>query len=258
MYILKLTHCPGGSFWAARADSAASASLWPTASEPRPAGARPPPSPPPPPRRCRFLGAALRSRRSRSPKPKTPGPSPLTARAEAGLRSCPAAAEVTPKPRPDSGSYPARTRPTSGWRLSRVPGCPSAHGTGKSFGRSAPGAQPTAARWALREGRPRPQAGGCTDSSPRGAGGSVPPSRARIAPPAGHRPAPLRPLQSRSSWTSRVSGPRPPPRPRRFELSGLSRTLPAPVAAGSPSANSGFLPGKPLSHEEPVGRKSGK
>ncbi|XP_057353528.1 uncharacterized protein LOC130682682 [Manis pentadactyla] len=85
--------------------------------------------------------------------------------------------------------------------------------------------------------------------------GLAAPSRARIAPPAGHRPAPLRPLQSRSSWTSRVSGARPPPCPRRSELPGLFRTLPAPVAAEIPSANSSFLPGKPLSHEEPVGRK---
>lgn len=107
-----------------------------------------------------------------SPSPGPPARGPLTARAETKLRLSRTAAQITPFPGPGSGSYPGRTRPTLGWRLS-----PSSWlflctrdrkilraGLG---GRSAPGARGRARRtWRLSGDQPRPQTWGCARRGP--------------------------------------------------------------------------------------------
>lgn len=62
-------------------------------------------------------GQSPRGSPSPSPRPRARGP--LTSLAEKRRRLFSVATEVTPLSRPGSGSYPRRTRPTSGWRLSR-------------------------------------------------------------------------------------------------------------------------------------------
>lgn len=69
-----------------------------------------------PPRR--GAGRAVPARRSPSPSPRLHARGPLTSLAEKRRRLFSVATEVTPLSRPGSGSYPWRTRPTSGWRLS--------------------------------------------------------------------------------------------------------------------------------------------
>lgn len=66
----------------------------------------------------RGAGRAVPARRSPSPSPRPRDWGPLTSLAEKRRRLFSVATEVTPLSRPGSGSYPRRTRPTSGWRLS--------------------------------------------------------------------------------------------------------------------------------------------
>lgn len=185
-----------------------------------------------------------------SPSPGPPARGPLTARAETKLRLSRTAAQITPFLGPGSGSYPGRTRPTLGWRLS-----PSSWsflctrdrkilGAGVG-GRSAPGARGLARRtWHLAGEQPRPQAWGCARRGPGLGPGSAASSPAGIAPLARHRPAPRLPPQTRSSWTLR----------RREPL----RTRPAPAEAGSPAAITASSPGNCTFSRPVCGQSSGK
>lgn len=216
------------SFWI----KAVSASLLSprSSSEPRPAASRSTPrsrATPAGRRREPPLGARSRpggpreasgAAPTRSPKPGPRARGPLTVRAETEPRSSSGATEVTPSSGPNSGSYPGRTRPASGWRLSPSSWSSLCPRDRKSpAGRGSPGAGAGTAVLGAGGGRLAPGPGGCESGSPAPqsqnpstfwVSGALAPPRPRMSqPPAS--PVPPRPCARRAQAPA---GARVPPR----------------------------------------------